>query len=63
MMLGFIGSNGKKMLPYLFTVGTKVNSEEYIKASKTVFKPWIQRYYELVSNHVLHQDGAPKHMS
>ena len=43
MMLGFIGSNDKKMLAYLFPVGTKVNSEEYTHAAKTDVKTWIQR--------------------
>jgi hypothetical protein len=61
MVLGLIGFDSKKILAHFFLVGTKMISEEYIHAPKTVVKPLIQRYCELEGNNMLKLDGALWH--
>ena len=63
MVFGLISSDGKRMAPHFFPVGTRINSDEYIKVLKTKVKPWVQRTYGLGANYVLMQDGAPCHTS
>jgi transposase len=63
MMFGLVASDGKKMPPFFFPVGTKINSDVYVDLLKTVVKPWIKKTYSLGGNYVLQQDGAPCHTS
>ncbi len=63
MVFGLISSDGKKMAPHFFPVGTRIDSEEFIKVLKSKVKPWIKNTYGLEANYVLMQDGAPCHTS
>jgi hypothetical protein len=63
VMFGLVVYNGKKMPPFFFSVGTKINSDVYIKLLEKVVKPWIKRNYSLAGNYVQQQDGAPCHTS
>ncbi len=62
MMLGVVASDGKKMKPFWFEKGLKVNTEVYLDVLKTVVKPWLDENYP-DGNYVWQQDSAPSHKS
>lgn len=62
MVLGVLGSDGKKMPPYFFKQGEKIGSEVYYKVLRYVVLPWIKATYP-DGNYVWTQDGAPCHTS
>ena len=45
MMLGVVASDGKKMPPYFFPQGLKINTEVYLNVMRKVVKPWIDTNY------------------
>jgi hypothetical protein len=63
MVFGLVSSDGKKMAPHFFPVGTRIDSEKYIEVLKNKVKPWIRKTYGLGAEYVLMQDGAPCHTS
>ena len=62
MMLGVVGSDGKKMPPYFFKSGLKINTEVYLNVMRRVVKPWIEATYP-DGNYIWQQDSAPAHGS
>ena len=62
MMLGVVGSDGKKMDPYWFPKGIRVGTKEYLVSMKLVVEPWLRRNYP-GGNYVWQQDSAPGHAS
>ena len=60
MMLGVIGSDGKKMPPHFFPCGLKINTQVYLGVLRRVFKPWIKATYP-DRNVIWQQDSAPAH--
>ena len=45
MMLGVVGGDGKKMPPYFFPTGTKVDQWEYQRVLENYVVPWIEENY------------------
>lgn len=62
MVLGVLGSDGKKMPPYFFKPNEKVNTEVYYKVLRYHVLPWLKANYPK-GNYVWTQDGAPAHKS
>ena len=60
MMLGVVGSDGKKMPPFFFDQGLKINQKVYENVLKTVVKPWLDATYPHTA-YVFQQDSAPAH--
>ena len=62
MMLGVVTSDGKRMPPFWFEKGLKINKEVYKNVMETVVKPWIDANYP-DGGYVWQQDSAPSHKS
>ena len=62
MVLGVVGSDGKKMPPYFFKEGLKINTKVYKWVMVHVVKPWLDETYP-DGNYVWQQDSAPAHAS
>lgn len=60
MMLGIVASDGKKMPPYFFKPGERVNADAYYKVLRYHVLPWLKTNYP-ECNYVWTQDGAPCH--
>ena len=60
MMLGVVASDGKKMPPYFFKPGERVNADAYYKVLRYHVLPWLKANYP-EGNYVWTQDGAPCH--
>ena len=60
MILGIVGSDGKKMPPYLFNQGEKIGADVYYRVLRYTVLPWLKANYP-EGNYVWTQDGAPPH--
>jgi transposase len=61
MCFGLVASDGKKMDPFFWPAGTKINADAYIEVLQNHVKPWIDANYGPDENWVFMQDGAPCH--
>jgi hypothetical protein len=62
MLLGIVGSNGKKAPPIFVSEGEKVNTEAYITMLKSRVLPWLMKTFPQ-GNYIFQQDSAPAHAS
>ena len=62
MVLGVLGSDGKKMPLYYFKPCKKIEANTYYKVPRYIILPWLKATYPN-NNYVWHQDGTPAHMS
>ena len=62
MVLGVVASDGKKMPPYFFPEGLKINTDVYYRVLRYTVLPWLKANYP-EGNYVWQQDGAPAHNS
>ncbi|QQP55379.1 Uncharacterized protein FKW44_008535 [Caligus rogercresseyi] len=62
MMLVAMSSDGKKMPPYFFKPGEKVDTAAYYKVLRWTVLPWLRTTYP-DKNYTWTQDGAPSHTS
>ena len=62
MMLGVVASDGKRMPPYWFPKGLRINTKMYLEVMEDVVKPWIEANYP-EGNYVWQQDSSPAHKS
>ena len=60
IMFEVVSSDSKRMTPYWFLQGLKIDQNEYLEVLKTVVKPWIYANYKNV-DFVWQQDSAPGH--
>lgn len=60
MMLGMVGSDGKRMPPFWFKEGLKIMAEVYLEVLQDVVKPWLDSNYPN-GNYIFQQDSAPAH--
>jgi inhibitor of nuclear factor kappa-B kinase subunit alpha len=61
MVFGLVASDGKKMDPFFWPKGTKINADAYIDVLSNVVKPWIEANYPPEVDYAFQQDGAPCH--
>jgi hypothetical protein len=62
MVFGLVASDGKKMPPFFWPKGTKINADAYIDVLQNVVLPWIKRNYRSPDiRYIFQQDGAPCH--
>ena len=45
MMLGVVGSDGKRMPPFWFPKGLRVGTKEYLEVMEGTVKPWLDANY------------------
>ncbi len=62
MMLGVVASDGKRMDPYWFEKGIRINTTVYLKVMQDVVKLWLDLNYPQ-GGYVFQQDSAPSHKS
>ena len=63
MMLGVVASDGKKMKPFWFEKGLKINTTVYLNVLKTVVKPWLDENYpegNYVWQRIPHRRTSPR---
>jgi hypothetical protein len=61
MMFGLVASDGKKMPPFFWPKGARINADAYVRLLRTVVKPWIEANYSPDEKYTFQQDGAPCH--
>ncbi len=60
MMLGVVGSDGKKIPPHWFKQGLRLGAKDYLEVMKKVIKPWVDQNYPRKAI-VWQQDSIPAH--
>ncbi|QQP49654.1 Uncharacterized protein FKW44_010401, partial [Caligus rogercresseyi] len=55
-----MASDGKKIPPFLFKAGEKIDQNAYYKVLRYTILPWLNANYP-ERNYVWTQDGAPPH--